>query len=163
MGIAESGAEAKAAEFILKHKPAKLDAQKKWDEAFAEAKRTNRKVWARLGGRYCGPCFLLARWLDEHREVLEKDYVMLKLDDYAEENGASVAMRLTRGGHFGIPFSAIFDIEEKMVVDSNSPLGNIGFPSGYEGSKYLRKMLLATRRSITDAEIEKLVASLASE
>ena len=163
MDIAESDAEAKAAEFILKHKPAKLDAQMKWDEAFAEAKRTNRKVWARLGGRYCGPCFLLARWLDEHRDVLEKDYVMLKLDDYADENGASVAKRLTRGGHFGIPFSAIFDSQEKMVIDSNSPLGNIGHPSGYEGSKYLRKMLLATRSSITDAEIEQLVASLATE
>ncbi len=163
LDVADTGAEEKAAEFVAKHKPTKLDAQKKWEEAFAEAKRTNRKVWARLGGRYCGPCFLLARWLDERRDILEKDYVMLKIDDYADENGTSVAKRLTRGGHFGIPFCAIFDSNEIMVIDSNSPLGNIGHPSGYEGSKYLRKMLMATRRSMTDVEVEKLVASLATE
>ncbi len=161
--VAESGAEARAAEFIAKHKPAKLDAQKKWDEAFAEAKRTNRKVWARVSQRYCGPCFLLARWLDDHRELLEKDYVMLKIDDFADENGIAVAKRITRGGHFGIPFYAIFDRDEMLVIDSDSPLGNIGFPSGYEGSKYLRKMLLATRSSLTDAEVQQLVAILAEE
>ena len=135
-----------------------LDAQ---PEAFEEARRTNRKVWARIGQRYCGPCFLLARWLDDHREILEKDYVMLKIDDYADENGVSIAKRITRGGSFGIPFFAIFDRDELLVVDSDSPLGNIGFPTGYEGSKHLRKMLLATRDSLTDAEVEQLVASLA--
>lgn len=161
--IAEKEAEDKVAAFVSKHLPVKLDAEKKWKEAFAEAKRTNRKVWARLSGRYCGPCFLLARWLDEHREILEKDYVMLKIDDFADEYGASVAKRITRGGRFGIPFYAIFDTDEKLVVDSDSPLGNIGFPSGYEGSKYLGKMLLATRVSLTDAEIAQLVASLSEE
>lgn len=54
----------------------------------------------------------------------------------------------------------MFDTECTMVIDSNSPLGNIGYPSGYEGSKYLRKMLMATRSLVTVAEIEQLVASL---
>ncbi len=161
--VTEKEAEERVAAFVSKHSPLKLDAQKKWDEAFAEAKRTNRKVWARVSQRYCGPCFLLARWLDDHREVLEKDYVMLKIDDFADENGIAVAKRITRGGRFGIPFYAIFDRDEMLVIDSDSPLGNIGFPSGYEGSKYLRKMLLATRSSLTDAEVQQLAASLAEE
>ena len=87
----EKGADEKVAAFVSKHLPAKLDAEKKWAEAFADAKRTNRKVWARVSQRYCGPCFLLARWLDKHREILEKDYVMLKIDDFADENGVGVA------------------------------------------------------------------------
>ena len=161
--VTETEAGEKVAAFVSKHLPAKLDAQKKWQEAFADAKRTNRKVWARLSQRYCGPCFLLARWLDDHREILDKDYVMLKIDEYANDNGVDLAKRITRGGSFGIPFFAIFDKDELLVVDSDSPLGNIGFPSGYEGSKHLRKMLLASRGSLTDAEVEQLVASLADE
>jgi len=161
--LTEKEADEKVAAFVSKHLPAKLDAQKKWQEAFADAKRTNRKVWARLSGRYCGPCFLLARWLDDHREILDKDYVMLKIDEYANENGVDLAKRITRGDSFGIPFFAIFDKDELLVVDSDSPLGNIGFPSGYEGSKHLRTMLLASRGSLTDAEVEQLVASLADE
>ena len=161
--IAEKEAEEKVAAFVSKHLPVKLDAEKKWEEAFAEAKRTNRKVWARVSQRYCGPCFLLARWLDDHRELLEKDFVMLKIDDFADENGAGVAKRITRGGRFGIPFYAIFDTDQKLVVDSDSPLGNIGFPSGYDGSKHLRKMLLATRVSLTDAEVEKILSTLGDD
>lgn len=88
---------------------------------------------------------------------------MLKVDDVADENGVAVAKRITRGGQFGIPFFAIFENEEKLVIDSNSPLGNVGFPNGYEGGKHLRKMLLATRVSITDAEIEQLVSGLMDE
>lgn len=72
-----------------------------------------------------------------------------------------MAKRITGGAHFGIPFCAIFDSDGALLVDGDSPLGNIGFPSGYEGSKYLRKMLMATRSLITDAEIEQLIASLA--
>jgi Thioredoxin-like len=161
--IVEKEAEEKVSAFVTKHLPAKLDAEEKWKEAFAEAKRTNRKVWARVSQRYCGPCFLLARWLDDHRELLEKDYVMLKIDDFADENGAGVAKRITRGGRFGIPFYAIFDTDKKLMVDSDSPLGNIGYPSGYEGSKHLRKMLLATRVSLTDFEVEKILATLGED
>src|SRR5262249_32964741 len=41
------------ANFIHRHAPTKIDAEKKWDEAFAEAKRSNRRVWARVSQRYC--------------------------------------------------------------------------------------------------------------
>ncbi len=158
--VTENDAIEEVAAFISKHLPAKVDAKKKWEEAFAEATRTNRKVFARLGGRYCGPCFLLARWLDDHRELLERDYVMLKIDGYADENGLIVANRITRGGTFGIPFFAIFDNDRALMIDSASPLGNIGFPSGYEGRKQIRKMLLATRSALSVGEVENIVASL---
>lgn len=72
VNVNEADADKKVADFVSKHQRAKLDAEKKWNEAFAEAKRTNRKVWARVSQRYCGPCFLLARWMDDHRELLER-------------------------------------------------------------------------------------------
>lgn len=158
--LAAEAAATQAADFVQRHLPPRVDAEQKWREAFAEAKRSDRRVWVRVSQRYCGPCFSLARWLDDHREVLEKDYVLLKIDDYRDPNGARVANRLTGGKNHGVPFHAIFDRDERMRIDSQGPLGNIGHPSGFEGTQHLRKMLLETRQKLTDAEIERLVKSL---
>jgi hypothetical protein len=160
IAVADGAAAEQAADFVRKHAPAKVDAKQKWDEAFAEARSSNRRVWARVSGRYCGPCFRLARWMDGHQELLAKDYVMLKVDGVADENGGDVARRLTRGGQHGIPFHVIFDADEAVLIDSAGPLGNIGHPSGVEGKRHLRKMLMETRQRATDEEIERLLESL---
>ncbi len=114
----------------------------------------------RVSQRYCGPCFRLTRWLDDQQKLLEKDYVMLKIDDFHDLHGNEIAQRVTRGGEFGIPFHAIFDASGKMLVDSAGPLGNVGFPSGFDGKKQLRKMLQSSRQNLTDAEIDQLVQSI---
>jgi hypothetical protein len=149
-----------AARFIREHAPPTEDAIKKWDEAFATAKQTHRKVWVRISQRYCGPCFRLTRWLDDHKEILEQDYMFLKIDNCRDLHGVEVADRLTGGEHFGVPFSVIFDSDEKKLIDGDSAVGNIGFPSGYEGKKHLRKMLTETRQKMTDKQIDELVESL---
>ena len=149
-----------AAQFVRQYAPKQVDAKKEWDEAFAEAKRTDRKVWARISGRYCGPCFRLARWLDDQKALLDQDYVFLKIDGYRDLHGEEVAERLTGGKHFGIPFCAIFGADGELLITSESPVGNIGHPSGYEGKKYLRKMLVKTRSRLRDEQIDKIVGSL---
>ncbi len=155
--VGRDGAPEAVANFIHQHAPAPQDAENKWSAAFADADRTNRRVWARVSQRYCGPCFRMTRWLDDQRALLEKDYVMLKIDDVRDTNGKDVAQRVVRGQHVGIPFHAIFDASGAMLIDSNGPLGNIGHPSGIEGKKQLRKMLQETRQNLTDAEIDHLV------
>jgi len=149
-----------AAQFIRKHAPQQVDAKKKWDKAFAAAKQTDRKVWVRISQRYCGPCFLMARWLDDHKEILERDYVLLKIDDVRDLHGYEVAKRLTGGEHYGVPFHAIFDPNARMLINSESTIGNIGHPSGFEGKKHLRKMLAETRSKLTGEQIDEIVASL---
>ncbi|HBE66544.1 MAG TPA: hypothetical protein DDW52_00210 [Planctomycetaceae bacterium] len=148
------------AEFHRKHLPQQVDAQRAWDDAFAEAARTNRAVWARISQRYCLPCFRLARWIDDNRRQLEKDFVLLKVDDVRDENGQKVAEYITRGGRFGVPFHAVFDAQENLVIDSDGPLGNIGHPSGFEGKRHLQEMLLKGRKRLTATEIENLIGSL---
>jgi hypothetical protein len=102
----------------------------------------------------------LTRWLDDHKEILEQDYMFLKIDNCRDLHGVEVADRLTGGEHFGVPFSVIFDSDEKKLIDGDSAVGNIGFPSGYEGKKHLRKMLTETRQKMTDKQIDELVESL---
>lgn len=150
-----------AAEFISAHAPAQADARKKWDAAFAEAKRSGRKVWARIGQRYCGPCFRLSRWLDDNRELLEQDYVLLKIDNVRDKHGVEITKLITdsRKG-LGVPFHAIFDADQKLVIDSDGPTGNIGHPSGFEGLKHLEKMLNESRTKLSAAQIRQVVATL---
>ena len=150
----------KAAAFITQYAPNRADAKQKWDDAFAEAKRSNRKVWVRLCRRYCRHCFYLTRWLDDQKEFLSKDYVMLSVDDLHDMDGDEITERITMGKPFYLPFFAIFDQDEKRLIDSEGPFGNIAFPRGYKEKKHLRKMLLETRDRMTDEEIEEIMKTV---
>ena len=148
-------------EFLKTHVPAQADARAKWDAAFADASRSGRKVWARVGQRYCGPCFRFSRWLDDNREQLERDYVLLKIDDVRDEHGLEIAKLIVSNSiHFSIPFHAIFDAQEKFLIDSEGPTGNIGHPSGFEGQSHLKKMLTETKTHLTQSEIDEIVSTL---
>ncbi len=157
-----TAAEAKeqTAAFVEKHLPPVVDAQQKWDEAFALAKKTNRRVWVRISQRYCNPCFLLSRWMDEHRTVLEKEFVLLKIDDVRDKNGGEVADRITEGKPFSIPFFAFYDADQKMLANSLGPTGNIGYMSGYEGKRHFRRMLQKAKHTLSDQEIEQFIGSI---
>ncbi len=148
----------KVADFIHQHAPPTEDAEAKWNAAFAEAKQSNRRVWVRLCQRNYSPCFQLARWLDDERELLKKDYVMLKIDNRRDQNADRVVERITRGEPYGV--YAIFDPSGKMLIDNTGPLGGIAYPGNIEGKKHLRKLLLATRQNLSDAEIDQLVNSV---
>ncbi len=150
----------RATDFIRQHAPPPADAQKKWDEAFAQARQTGRKVWVRISERYCGPCFRLSRWLDDEKDLLSEDYVLLKIDDMRDLHGRDVADRVTNHEREGVPFFAIFDATGQMLMNSESPLGNIGYPTGYEEKKHLRKMLVSTRNRLTEGQIDSIVNSL---
>jgi hypothetical protein len=150
----------RAADFIRRQAPPPVDAAKKWDEAFALARQSGRKVWARISERYCGPCFSLTRWLDDQKGLLEEDYVLLKIDDGRDLHGAKVAERLMAKEGDGVPFYAIFDSDGKLRISSESATGNVGYPSGFEGKRHLRKMLMTTRKRLTDQQIDLIVNTL---
>jgi hypothetical protein len=159
--LTTADAATKAEDFIRRHAPAQADATEKWDAAFAEAKRTRRKVWARVSQRYCGPCFRIARWLDDHRELLERDYVLLKVDNVRDAHGQEIAQRIVAGrSHFSIPFHAIFSADEKLLIDSEGPVGNVGHPSSYEGRRHVQTMLNRTRTNLSPEQVEQIVNAL---
>jgi uncharacterized protein YqgC (DUF456 family) len=153
----------RADSFVSDYAVKRPDAKQKWDKIFTEAKSSGRNVWVRRSGRYCGCCFVLTRWLDDNRELLSKDYLMLKIDRDRDLNGGELTGHLPNSRVSGIPFHGIFDQDEKLLIDSLSPTGNIGEIEGYEGKKYLRKMLNETRNRLTDAEINTIVESVADD
>lgn len=59
-----------------------------------QAELDGRKVWVIIGGRRCGPCFQMARWIDRQHELLEKDYVIVKLRPESSRMWMKSAMKL---------------------------------------------------------------------
>lgn len=151
---------AQASAFLSQHALENVDMEKAWNEAFAVAKKTDRRVWVRLSGRYCGPCFTFARWLDDHSDVLSKDFVMLKLEQGTSSENSEIVNRLTDGNHVGIPFHAMFSADGTKIIDSKGPLGNIGSVSGFEGKQHLRKMMEASCKRISPSEMQSVISSL---
>lgn len=153
------GSSRQVADFIKAHAPARTDAKDKWEAALAEARKTGRRVWVRNSQTRCAPCFTLSRWFHEQGEILQKDYVMLKIDIVRDGHGAEMCDFIGAASS-GVPYHAIFSGDGKKVVDSIGPLGNIGDPSGFEGLEHMRLMIKSTARRITDAEIMALMDSL---
>lgn len=116
-----------AHQFIEKHAPPRQDAEVKWNQAFAQAKAQNKRVWVRSRWRYCGPCIKLSRWIDDNRKVLEKDFVLLKIDYYRDVHGDKVTERLAKGGSVSLPLHAMYDAQGNMLANSYGPLGKIGY------------------------------------
>ncbi|MFG0332901.1 MAG: thioredoxin, partial [Maioricimonas sp. JB049] len=109
---------------------------------------------------WCGPCIALSRFLDEHREVWEKDYLWIKLD-HRWEGSREIADRLRDGASGGIPWWTILDEEGGKLVTSNTADGsNIGYPSESSGRAHFRIMLTKTEIRMTDEEIDGLVEAL---
>lgn len=86
LDITVGGALDTAAKFIRDHAPSKADAQQKLNAAFAEAKSSGRNVWLQFSQTRCAPCFSLSRWLDSQKSLLQRDYVMLKIDTALDEH-----------------------------------------------------------------------------
>lgn len=150
-----------ARRLLAKHRPVQRDAAELLSAAQQEAKQSGRRLWVISGGPRCGPCFRLARWMDDQHALLEKDYVLVKVLGAVDKNAEVVAPLLPGSQSEGIPFHSITEPDGKVLITSRGPLGNIGMPSEPEGIRHLTKMLESTVQKLTAAEIAELANSLA--
>jgi len=148
-----------ASAFLKRHRPPVRDAQVRLAEARADAKRTNRKVCVVVSGVRCGPCFRLARWMNDQHGLLDKDYVILKVMAELDSHAQEVIYTLD-GPIDGIPWFAITSAEGKILATSDGPMGNIGMPSSPEDIRHMREILDQTATRLTDEELDRLVKSL---
>ena len=145
-----------------KHAPRKQDALLALTAARKEARATNRRVWIVYGGPRCGPCFRLARWMDDQRVTLAKDYVVLKVMAGVDEHVVEVIDPLPRKEQ-SIPWHAITEPDGKVLVTSEGPQGNIGAPGTVESLRHFRHMLDRTIQQLAPEDVDRLMQSLSSD
>ena len=145
-------------EWLGSHVGDRVDARKLFDKTLARAEKENKRVIVQETATWCGPCHVLSKHLDEHRDW-EADYIWIKMDH--RFTGARELMKELRdGAKGGIPWFVIVDSRGKKLASSNHFKSgeNIGFPSSFKGRAHLRKMLIDTRLSMSDEEIDAFVA-----
>ncbi len=145
--------------FAKQHALAKPDAKQLLAAGLARAKAEGKRVLVEVSGPYCSWCVKLGRYFEAHHEQLDKDYVIVTLD-YRFAHGQDVISRL-RSIEGGIPWMAILDEDGKMLITSDDPkIGNIGYPGEASGRAQWERMLRATARHMTAADIQNLLDSL---
>jgi hypothetical protein len=147
-------------DFLKEHAPAARDARKLLAAAQRKARETDRRVWIVDEGSRCGPCFRLARWLEDQHALLEQDYVIVKLNGGLDEHVDEVLERFKRPADAGVPWFAITDAEGTPLATSDSPHGNIGFPTEQPEKLHLLLMLQKTALKLNTVDRDRLIKSL---
>ncbi|MFO1096043.1 MAG: carboxypeptidase regulatory-like domain-containing protein [Planctomycetaceae bacterium] len=150
----------KVLDFLAAHAPEQLDAQVLFDDALAQAKTENKRVFIQESATWCGPCWMLSRFIAAHRDVLEQDYIFVKLD-HRWPHAQEIAKKFQKEPG-GIPWCAIMDADQQVLATSDGPDGNIGYPAKDEpqGIEHFLKMLRDSRIRLTDADLDGLRAAL---
>jgi hypothetical protein len=149
-----------ATAFVKQHAPPVRDAKARLRAAQDVAKRQGKRVWVVEGGPRCGPCLKLAKWMDEHHVLLEKDYVIVKILQGYDKSVEEVMALFNQPKGEGIPWMAITEPAGAVLATSDGPLGNIGFPGTIENLRHFREMLRRTTHNLTAQEQDQLAESL---
>ena len=78
-------------------------------------------MWVIQGGPRCGPCFRLARWIEDHHATLDKDYVIVKLMEGIDEHVTEALAGLPIKDGDGIPWFAIHRTRRHRPGDQSRP------------------------------------------
>ena len=91
--------------------------------------------------------------------VLAKQFVRLKLEADRMAGGKEILKRY-QANEGGIPWFAFLDGDGKVVVTSDGPKGNVGFPAAPHEIAHFRTMLEQSRSKLTADDVARLMASL---
>jgi beta-lactamase regulating signal transducer with metallopeptidase domain len=147
-------------ELLRSKAPAPLDAQQLLSDALARAKTENKRVLIQETATWCGPCWMLSRFLDRHRENWEKDFIWVKMDErWTGRDDVMKTIRKEVSG--GIPWLAILDAEGNVLgtsTDDGQP--NYGFPTEPDEIQRFVKLLRQTGTRFTENDATAIADAL---
>ncbi|MEM9659799.1 MAG: thioredoxin family protein, partial [Planctomycetota bacterium] len=142
------------------HAPTVRDGRQLLEEALARAKRENKRVIVQETATWCGPCWMLSRFLEEHKEAWQGDYILVKMD-HRWDHAVEIMNRIRDNADGGIPWWAILNENGETLTTSNAADGtNIGFPGSEKGRRHFRTMLQQTAIRMTAEQIDHLTGQL---
>jgi thioredoxin-related protein len=153
---------AKVKEFLAKWVAPPTDARPVLDAALAQAAADDKRVFLHFGAPWCGWCHKLDDFLarPEIAAIVNRDYVDVKIDIDRMGNGKGVLAEYRKGDAGGIPWFVILDGKGKVLVTSDGPKGNIGYPAEVHEIEHFLVMLKQTARRIEPAQFEQIETTL---
>jgi len=112
------------------------DAQKDLNNAIAEAKRTNKKVYVDVGGEWCIWCHRLDNFYESNKDLqkyLDKHYVFVKINFSKENRNEAVLSKFPKIE--GYPHIFILDKKGKLVKSKDT--GELEEGKGYSHDKVM--------------------------
>ena len=142
--------------------------------ALAQAARDDKKVLLIFHASWCGPCFLLHRFLEDPqvKPIIAAHFVVQDLDIWenkptkAWENPGGDALYQHYGGvrpngdKQGVPFFAVLDTAGKSLGDARLNGDNAGYPSDPAAAEFFLKTLQSAAPVLTSEEVATLKAGL---
>ena len=147
-------------DLLKQYAPPERDAAELVRSATRRAREEKKLVLLQQSEALSYPSRLLSRFLDQHRDLLERDYVYVALDAFRSTGGEAVIgqFRKKKGT---VPWMAILNADGVTLADSDSPAGNLGFPSEPEAVDYfIDQMLTPTAQRLTAAQLDELRKAL---
>jgi thioredoxin-related protein len=158
----------KVKDFLSRWTAEPRDAEALLRDALARASSDDKKVFLRFGAPWCGWCHKLDDFLarPEISAILDRDFVMLKIDIDRMKSGKDVLSRY-RPQESGIPWFIILDAKGEKLARSETPDGsNIGYPVEPKEIETFMAMITATGRRLEPehlAQIRKSLEKVADE
>lgn len=96
---------------------------------------------------------MLEKFLQNKGEILDADFVVVKIDMSEMEKGAEVGKRLRKSLTGGIPWMVVLDADGNELITSDGPQGNCGYPLRPHEVDHFLTMLRSTSKRITDEQL----------
>lgn len=150
--------------FLNEFKPKPLNAGQVYEQALALARKENKRVFLHFGAPWCGWCHRLEDFLTrpEIEKIMAQDYILVKIDLDRMIGAKAIDKRISKKNH-GIPWFAILDAEGKILITSDGPEGNIGYPVKPAEIAHFIHMIKETSRKITSRQISTIEKALSQK
>jgi thiol-disulfide isomerase/thioredoxin len=141
-----------------------LNADHVYKQALALAQKENKRVFLQFGAPWCGWCHRLEDFLAEPQiaKIMAQDYILVKIDLDRMAGAKAIDKRIRKKGR-GIPWHAILDAGGKVLITSDGPKGNIGFPLRPAEIAHFIRMIKETSRNITSGQISAIEKTLSQQ
>ncbi len=103
---------------------------------------------------------MLEKFLQKKSEIIELDFVDVKIDLTEMDQGAAVAKRLRKSRTGGIPWMVILDADGKELITSDGPKGNCGYPLLPHEIDHFLSMLRSTSTRTNEKQLAEIKKAL---